>query len=96
MTDLMVQIEGETYPLTDCFWVRANRVGCAVSSVRPDLYSELIATPERAQREFSPTKRQRAADAKHGMQHLLLSPVQWAERAKPCLVGRCDHRPTVG
>ncbi|MGW1154541.1 hypothetical protein ACWD45_25055 [Streptomyces rubiginosohelvolus] len=96
MADLMVQIDGETVPLADCFWVRANAAGCAVGSVRPDLGDHLIATPQQAQREWSTTKRQRASDAKHGMQHLLLSPQQWDEQAKPCFLGSCNHRPTVG
>lgn len=96
MPDLMVQIDGETFPLVNCFWVRVNAVGCAVGSVRPDLYADLIATPQQAQREWSSTKRQQAKDEKHGMQHLLLSPKQWNEQAKPCLVGRCGHPLTVG
>lgn len=95
MADLMVQIDGQMVPLTDCFWVRVNSEGCAVGSVRPDLHDELIATPQQAQREWSTTKRQRASDEKHGMQHLLLSPKQWDEQAKPCFLGRCGHRMTV-
>ncbi|MER5816859.1 hypothetical protein [Streptomyces californicus] len=96
MADLMVQIDGETVPLADCFWVRANRVGCAVGSVLPVSGDDVIATPQQAQREWSTTKRQRAQDAKHGMQHLLLTSKQWDERAKPCFLGRCNHRLTVG
>lgn len=95
MADLMVQIGDQMVPLTDCFWVRANSEGCAVGSVRPDLGEELIATPQQAQREWSSTKRQQAKDEKHGMQHLLLSPQQWDEQAKPCLLGCCSHRLTV-
>jgi hypothetical protein len=96
MADLMVQIGGQTIPLADCFWIRANSQGCAVGSVRPDLGDDFIATPQQAQREWSPTKRQRASDERRGMQHLLLSPQQWDEQAKPCFYGRCQHRPTVG
>ncbi|WP_435597120.1 hypothetical protein [Streptomyces anulatus] len=96
MADLMVQIDGETYPLADCFWVRANSAGCAVGSVHPVFGDDVIATPQQAQREFSPTKRQRASDDKHGMQHLLLTRQQWDEQAKPCFLGRCNHRLTVG
>jgi hypothetical protein len=96
MPDLMVQIDGQAFRLTDCFWVRTNSQGCAVGSVRPDLGDDLIATPQQAQREWSRTKRQRASDAKHGMQHLLLSPAQWDTEAKPCFYGRCQHQATVG
>ncbi|MFJ3089105.1 hypothetical protein [Streptomyces sp. NPDC086838] len=95
MADLMVQIDGVTYPLAECFWVRVNSQGCAVGSVYPVLGDEVIATPQQAQREWSSTKRQRASDERHGMQHLLFSPQQWEERAKPCFLGRCSHNPTV-
>ncbi|MEU1433972.1 hypothetical protein ABZ438_07725 [Streptomyces sp. NPDC005786] len=95
MKNLAVEIDGVTLPLVDCFWVRVNSAGCAVGSVRPDLGDDLIATPQQAQREWSSTKRQQAKDEKHGMQHLLLSPKQWAEQAKPCFLGHCDHPSTV-
>lgn len=95
MATLMVQIDGQTLPLADCFWVRFDNTGCAVGSTRPVAGGDVIATAEQAHRDFQPRQRDRDRDDRRGYTHELLTREQWKIRARPCFLRQCQHHPAI-
>lgn len=89
MSRLLVEIDGETVPLSDCFWIRANAAGCAYSSMWAGAST---ASADLAYREFVPLKRDRDREVRQGWTVRLLTPAQWREQAAPCFNGKCEHR----
>ena len=89
---LLAKIDGKTYPLKSCFWVRYAPNGCAVGS----LLGGLAATPEQAHAEFTPRKRDREREVRQGYRHELVPKPQWGATVEPCLTGRCEHRQQGG
>jgi len=87
MPQLMVQIDGVTLPLSDCFWVRYNPAGCAVGS----LHGECAIDAEQAHKEFTSRQRDRDRETRQGYRHELLTREQWQQHAQPCLLGKCQH-----
>ncbi|MFJ1647927.1 hypothetical protein [Streptomyces sp. NPDC088258] len=87
MPDLMVQIDGQTIPLKDCFWVLADTTGCVYSSA----HGNTAVNEEAAHRHFTPRQHERARHNRQGWTVQLLTPQQWSEQAKPCFMGRCPH-----
>lgn len=88
-TALLVQIDGVTVPLDDCFWVRIDSAGCAFSSITGDM----AATEEQAHKAFKPRQRDRDRDIRQGFTVRLLSHDQWRDQAAPCFYGKCAHHP---
>ncbi|URN11308.1 hypothetical protein LUW77_03175 [Streptomyces radiopugnans] len=91
--NILVEIDGQTRPLADCFWVRFDAKGCANGSAHPVSELETIASAQDAQLYFTPRARDRAREDKQGVRYELLTPEQWDTRAKPCLLGKCQHHP---
>lgn len=88
MPQLMVQIDGVTLPLSDCFWVRYNPDGCAVGS----LLGECATNEEQAHKEFTSRQRDRDREDRRGYRHELVTREQWQQQAQVCLLGECQHR----
>ncbi|WP_158813196.1 hypothetical protein [Streptomyces rimosus] len=88
MPDLMVNLDGRTVPLADCHWVLFDADGCAEGS----LFGRCAVDEEQAHQELRPLKRDRDREARRGYQVRLLTREQWRRDAKPCLLGRCEHR----
>lgn len=88
MIELLVQVDGQTVRLTDCFWVRVDQNGCAYGS----MVGDAAATPEQAHREFAPRQRDRDRDVRQGYTIRLLTREQWRQHAQPCFLGQCEHR----
>jgi hypothetical protein len=84
---LLVEIDGRTYPLRDCFWVRFEPNGCASGSALGDTAS----SPDAAHERFSSTKRARERENRAGYRHELVTRARWQAEVKPCLLGECTH-----
>ena len=85
---LMVQIEDEILPLTQCFWIRADHTGCVFSSSHGDT----AMTAADAHKDFTPRQRDRDRELKAGWTIRLVTREQWDEQALPCIKGTCEHR----
>jgi hypothetical protein len=83
---LTVTLDGTTYPLAACRWVRLAANGCAIGS----LLGDTVTTPEQAAAEFTPNRRDRDREHRRGIHYQLATPAQWHE-LKPCLIGECGH-----
>lgn len=70
------------------FWIRINPAGCVTGSAREDFVGPLA---EDAHKEFTPRVADRRREAREGWQHELIGRTEWERRAKPCILGRCDH-----
>jgi hypothetical protein len=71
------------------FWVRFNPGGCAEGSVLAECVGPLA---EEAHKRFTPKVRDRRREAAEGYRYELLGPAEWDAKAKPCLMGQCEHR----
>ncbi|MER7151212.1 hypothetical protein [Streptomyces lydicus] len=90
---LTVEIDGQQHPLRDCFWILASPTGCVYSSTHGDTAVDA----ETAHQLFTRLKRDRDREARQGWTVQLLTPAQWDEQAKPCLLVKCQHRqPAAG
>lgn len=87
---LLVEIDGQAHAIADCHWVRFDPAGCATGS----LYGDLATTIADAHKEFTPLKRDRDRETRAGYRHELLTQERW-DTVRPCLSGRCGHRPAV-
>lgn len=85
---LMVELDGQTLPLADCFWIRVDAAGCTYSS----LHGDQALTADDAHREFVPRQRDRDREQRQGWTIHLLTRAQWKAQAEPCFMGRCGHR----
>ncbi|MBB4984961.1 hypothetical protein [Streptomyces nymphaeiformis] len=85
---LMVQIDDTVIPLSQCFWIRADRTGCVFSSSHGDT----AMTAADAHKDFTPRQRDRDRELKNGWTIRLVTRGQWDEQAKPCLMATCEHR----
>ena len=84
---LLVEINGCTVPLEDCFWVRYEPNGCASGSTHG---SEATST-EQAHQRFTATRRERDREQRAGYRHELVTHGTWDTSVKPCLLGKCGH-----
>ncbi|MFJ9985370.1 hypothetical protein ACIQUD_15280 [Streptomyces globisporus] len=66
MTDLMVQIDGETVPLADCAWSMWAPCGCMVAISMAVSGTRTLATEEQAHKNHSPRKRDRDREIRDG------------------------------
>ncbi len=89
---LTVEIDGSSFPLRDCFWVLVSPSGCAYSSTHGDSAMDA----ETAHQLFTRLKRLRDRETRQGWSVQLLTPAQWDERAKPCLLVKCQHQKAGG
>lgn len=71
------------------FWVRFNPAGCAEGSA---LYRYVGPLVDDAHKQFTPRIRDRRREAAEGYRHEVMTAAEWDERAKPCLLGQCEHR----
>lgn len=70
------------------FWIRIDPAGCVTSSVRESFVGPLA---EDVHKEFTPKVADRRREAREGWRHELIDHDEWDRRAKPCILGRCDH-----
>ncbi|MGW6741724.1 hypothetical protein ACWGDX_13515 [Streptomyces sp. NPDC055025] len=87
MPELLVRIDGQTVPLSSCFWVIADPTGCVYSSTR----GTTAVDEEAAHRHFTPRQNDRARQNRQVWTVRLLTREQWREQAKPCFLDRCQH-----
>lgn len=71
------------------FWVRYNPQGCAEGSALAGYVGPLA---EDAHKQFTPRVRDRRREAAEGYTHVLLTADEWDTKARPCLLGQCEHR----
>jgi len=83
---LTVTLDGTTYPLAACRWIRTDPHGCAIGSTHGDAFT----TPTAAAAYWTPNQRDRAREHRRGIRYQLVTPSQWQE-LKPCLLGECGH-----
>jgi hypothetical protein len=88
---LMVEIDGQTLALSDCFWVRADASGCVYGS----LHGDQVTNPDNAHKQFVPRQRDRDRDQRQGYTIRLLTREQWKRQAEPCFMGHCQHKHTA-
>jgi hypothetical protein len=74
------------------FWIRINPQGCVYGSVAEEYVGPLA---EDAHKEFTPRVADRRREAAQGWRHELVGRTEWERRAKPCLLGACQHRRTA-
>ena len=74
--------------MADGFWIRIDPAGCVFGSVREDFVGSLA---EDAHKEFTPKVADRRREAAEGWRLELVGRNEWDRRAKPCLMGECDH-----
>ncbi|GAA2838218.1 hypothetical protein RMN57_13020 [Kitasatospora sp. CM 4170] len=84
---LFVVIDGVNHPLAACRWVRYEPNGCATGSA----LGTTATSPEQAAAEFEPVRRNREREHRRGVRYRLVSPDQWRDTVKPCLLGECNH-----
>ena len=87
MADLLARVGDTTVPLRACHWVLLDGNGCAHGSLLGDAHSRA----DDAHREFTPRQRDRDRQTRQGWRVELLTGEQWDQRARRCLLGRCDH-----
>lgn len=89
MPELLVQIDGQTHPLTKCVWITWSACGCPTGALTAAFGDEAFATEEQAWREHFPTKRERDRYRRQGYRMELMS---WDRyRAEVDLSARCPH-----
>lgn len=72
------------------FWIRINPQGCVEGSVYASVLAEDSA--QGAHARFVPERPTRLYEAAHGWRHERVDRDEWDRRAKPCLLGECNHR----
>lgn len=89
MPELMVQIDGQTLPLTDCVWITWAPCGCPVGALTAAYGDEAHATEQQAWQEKYPLKRERDRYQRQGYRLELMG---WPRyRAEINLAARCPH-----
>ncbi|MGW3072330.1 hypothetical protein [Kitasatospora sp. NPDC001132] len=87
---LFVTLDGTNWPLAACRWVRYDPDGCATGSD-----SGTVATsPEAAAAEFEPVRWDREREHRRGVRYRLVSPDEWRDTVRACLLGECAHQTT--
>lgn len=70
MTELNVEIDGRTIPLTACYWIQSAPCGCLVSlttTTKPNGKTvKVLATAEQAHAHLVPSKRERDDENRRG------------------------------
>lgn len=84
---LTVTLDGTVHTLASCRWVRYDPNGCATSSLPGDTAT----SPEAAATRITPVRRDREREHRRGVRYRLVSPDQWRDTVKPCLLGECAH-----
>jgi hypothetical protein len=85
---LFVTLDGTNYPLASCRWVRYAPNGCATGSH----YGDAFTSPEAAAAHFTPGRRDREREHTRGVRYRLVSPDEWRDTVKPCLLDECSHQ----
>jgi len=85
---LFVTLNGTNYPLASCRWVRYAPNGCATGSH----YGDAFTSPEAAAAHFTPGRRDRQREHHRGIRYRLVSPDEWRDTVKPCLLDECSHQ----
>lgn len=74
------------------FWIRIAPNGCVTGSVYASMVGDL---QEDAHKEFTPKVADRRREASEGWRHERVDRAEWQRRARPCLLGECQHRLTA-
>jgi hypothetical protein len=80
---LTVTLDGVNHPLAACRWVRYEPNGCATGSLLGD---------ETAATTFTRARRDREREHRRGVRYRLVSPDQWRDTVRACLLGECTHQ----
>ncbi|MFE2497156.1 hypothetical protein [Streptomyces scopuliridis] len=89
MPELMVQIDGQNWPLTNCAWITWAPCGCPVGALTAAWGDEVFGTEEQALRYIFPTKRERERRVRQGYRVELMG---WDRyRRDVDLTARCPH-----
>ncbi|KOU59905.1 hypothetical protein ADK57_32055 [Streptomyces sp. MMG1533] len=89
MPELMVQIDGKTFPLSNCTWITWAPCGCPCGALTAAYGDRAHATEEQAWREHYPLKRDRDKYQRQGYRMELMS---WDRyRAEVDLAAKCPH-----
>lgn len=91
MNDVLMEVDGQVRPLTDCCWVEYTACGCPVSVVTADWGNDdiVLATEAQARKRLCPTKRERDKAAREGYRLELMSFDRY--RTEVDLAKRCPH-----
>lgn len=90
--ELSVVIDGVTHPMRRCAWLWIDPVGHVYGSVSADT----VLTADAAHAEFESDRRDRERQLNWGFTLELIPLSSFGERARPCLIGECDHEPPPG
>ncbi|MFE6500729.1 hypothetical protein [Kitasatospora sp. NPDC057738] len=85
---LTVTLNGINHPLAACRWVRYEPNGCATGS----LLGDEATSPESAAATFTTVRRDRERAHRRGVRYRLVSPDEWRDTVRACLLGECTHR----
>lgn len=91
---LLVEIDGQTVPLSECHWVLYQPCGCPTGT----MYADYAPTEEAAWKEFFPTKRERDRRQRAGYRFELVARQRWHDDVMPKLGSdySCPHRIELG
>lgn len=84
---LMVEVDGQTLPLSSCRWVLFDADGCAFGSI----YGDTAVNAEQAHKEFAPLKRHRDKQIREGYTVRLLTSETTKKAVDACFLGTCVH-----
>lgn len=89
MPELMVQIDGKAFPLSNCTWITWAPCGCPCGALTAAFGDEAFATADQAWRQHYPLKRDRDKCQRQGYRMELMS---WDRyRAEVDLAAKCPH-----
>ncbi|WP_030917475.1 hypothetical protein [Streptomyces sp. NRRL B-24720] len=93
MPELMVQIDDQTVPLTNCVWITWAPCGCPCGALTAAYGDTAHATESQALAEIWPTKRERTKYTRQGYRVELMG---WDRyRADVDLAAKCPHEATA-
>ncbi|TVL89823.1 hypothetical protein [Streptomyces sp. SAJ15] len=72
------------------FWIHVGPNGCVYGSVYVSAVGPLA---EDAHKRFTPCVKDRRREAAEGWRVEVVDLAEWKQRAKPCFMGACKHRP---
>ncbi|WP_406325867.1 hypothetical protein OG784_13045 [Streptomyces sp. NBC_01617] len=89
MPELMVEIDGQLRPLSNCTWITWAPCGCPCGALTAAYGDEAHATEQQAWQEIYPTKRERDKYQRRGFRLELMSWDRYL--AEVDLAKRCPH-----
>jgi hypothetical protein len=89
MPELMVEIDGQLLPLTNCTWITWAPCGCPCGALTAAFGDEAFATEQQAWQEQYPLKRERDKYQRQGYRLELMSWERYL--AEVDLAAKCPH-----